>query len=118
MPLLANTNGRFCLSHVPAKGRYMPDHVSGSPPQTSRWRWGAWKQPAATGCSRPEAHAHPLLHHRMSSNSMCPVSVVRHLPRLSDVPHDAEQIRALPSSDPEATSPEGTRARQRSLDYP
>jgi hypothetical protein len=37
------------------KGRDVTDALPGSPPQTSPWRWAAWKQPVVTASNRPSA---------------------------------------------------------------
>jgi hypothetical protein len=58
---VATPSANACLaalnlgSTVPGLGRDVTDALPGSPPQTSPWRWAAWKQPVVTGCTRPTA---------------------------------------------------------------
>lgn len=43
------TNGCFRLSGLSALGWHMTAAPSDMPPQTSRWKGAAWKQPLVTG---------------------------------------------------------------------
>lgn len=51
----AGAERRAALEKTDGLGRDVTEALAGSPPQTSRWRWAAWKQPVATGCTRPDA---------------------------------------------------------------